>query len=281
MAAQLPARPAHGSLFASAAGAGHDESMGDGLSRVFVIGMGEVGRRLAAVLARGGSEVVAVTRDSGWGRAGSREPGARLVCVREERLGEVLARLEGVGGDSLALIQNGWIRPLLDAFPGATRGLIWFNSKGDFFSVLRPSPFSGPLAAALATVLDAAGIPSDAEDEGAFRRHEAEKMGFNCVVGLPLAVHGVALGEYLDRFADEAEALFTETTTTCAAELGVDADPGWWAGFCATVAPLAETRASAAKALELRSGAVLRLARRSGARVPVTERLLAAAGYVV
>jgi hypothetical protein len=64
----------------------------------------------------------------------------------------------------------------------------------------------------------------------------------------------------------------------CARSLGVAADPGWWAAFRRVVEPLAWVKASAAKALEYRSGAVARLARELDIEVPVTARLLAAAG---
>ncbi len=49
-----------------------------------------------------------------------------------------------------------------------------------------------------------------------FAAAEAEKMAFNCVVGLPLAVHGVSLGEYLTQHAPEAEAVFGEAATVTA-----------------------------------------------------------------
>lgn len=238
--------------------------------------MGEVGRRLASALAATGVEVVPVTRDAGWDavRADPRSP--LLLCVREEALPPLLDRLRGTDPARLVLVQNGWIRPLLAGLEGCTRGLVWFTSKGEFFRVLRPSPFAGPLAAPLAAALEAGGIAAAAVPPAAFGALDAEKMGFNCVVGLPLAVHGLALGEYLDRHGAEAEALFAESAGTCARALGAAADPEWWPTFLRACEPLGWVRASAAKALEYRSGAVLRLAREQGVAVPVTERLLAA-----
>jgi ketopantoate reductase len=246
--------------------------------RAFVVGMGEVGRRLGSALGAAGVEVVPVTRDVGWDALDAGSP--LLLCVREEALPPLLERLRGTDPARLVLVQNGWIRPLLGGIEGCTRGLIWFTSKGEFFRVLRASPFRGPLAAPLAAALGAGGIAAAAVSPAAFDALDAEKMGFNCVVGLPLAVHGVALGEYLERHAAEAEALFRESTETCARALGVAADPEWWPAFLAACAPLGWVRASAAKALEYRSGAVLRLARAQGVAVPATERLLSAAGFV-
>ncbi len=107
--------------------------------RVFVIGMGEVGRRLHGALRRAGVEAAGVTREQGWDEALEPSEALRLVCVREESLAAVAARLAPVPPGRLVFVQNGWIRPLIEGFPGSTRGLCWFTSKGDFFRVLRPA----------------------------------------------------------------------------------------------------------------------------------------------
>jgi hypothetical protein len=245
---------------------------------VYVIGIGEVGGRLAAALDRAGVRVAPVTRDTGWEEAAGDGGGLRLICVREESLEEVLARLERVPPDRLVLVQNGWIRPLLQDRDQATRGLIWFTSKGEFFRQLRPSPFSGPAAAQLAAALDAGGIRSRHVSAAEFGALEADKMGFNCVVGLPLAVHRVSLAEYLEGRADEARALFEESAGVAAAALGQTPSPRWWPDFVRTVEPLGWVRSNAAKALEFRNGAIAELARRLGRATPVTDRLLRAAG---
>jgi hypothetical protein len=72
--------------------------------------------------------------------------------------------------------------------------------------------------------------------------------------------------------------LFRESVDVCARALCVAAEPAWWDDFRRAVEPLGWVRAAAAKALEYRSGAVARLARELGTAVPVTTRLLAAAG---
>ncbi|HVN31015.1 MAG TPA: hypothetical protein VMT45_03430 [Thermoanaerobaculaceae bacterium] len=248
-------------------------------ARVFVVGMGEVGRRLAGALAAAGLETTPVTRTSGWAEALA-DPRALLVaCVREEALPEVAERLHGLDPRRLVFVQNGWIRPLLAEFKGCTRGLIWFTSKGEFFKVLRPSIFFGPQATFLAKALGRGGISSVAVDDDAFASAEAEKMGFNCVVGLPLVVHGVSLSEYLVRHREEAEAVFTEAVATTAEALATAPPPDVWEAFVKAAEPIGWLRASAVKALEYRNGAVVRLARESGSRAPVNERLLAAAGH--
>lgn len=243
---------------------------------IFVIGMGEVGTRLATALERSGRRTVPVTREAGWGRAPSSEIGTRLICVREEALAGVLERLSTVPDERLVAVQNGWIRPMVP--DNATRGLIWFTSKGDFYRPLRPSPFTGPLADDLAAALEEADIPATSVDATTFARMDADKMGFNCVVGLPLAVHGLSLGDYLEQHPDEARAVFTEAVTVCARAGGVEPDADWWPMFLASVEPLHWVATSKAKALELRNGAVVELGRQLGIDTPENERLLNADG---
>ena len=248
---------------------------GTALPTVYIIGMGEVGARLERGLRRSGVETAAVTRSNGWAEALADSDGLYVVCVREQDLAEVLGYLNGVQGDRIALLQNGWIRPLLHNFPGVTRGLIWFTAKGEFFTVLRASPFSGPLAGPLADALTAGGLPSEAVDEDVFDRLDADKMGFNCVVGLPLAVHGLSLSEYLESRREEAHAVFDEAITVCARALGTAADSHAWENFLLSAQPLGWVRVANAKALEFRNGAIVELARRQGGEAPVNTRLMA------
>jgi hypothetical protein len=248
-------------------------------ARVFVVGMGEVGRRLGGALGAGGVETVPVTRASGWEEALADPSALLVVCVREEVLSEVLMRLHCVSPHRLVFVQNGWIRPLLAELPGCTRGLGWFTSKGDFFKVLRPSILFGPQAGLLAKALGDGGIPSTAVGEGAFAAAEAEKMGFNCVVGLPLAAHQVSLSEYLDRHRAEAEAVFTEAVTVTGRAVGKQPSASWWDAFLRAAEPLGWVRASTAKALEYRNGAVVRLAHELDLAAPVNHRLLETVGF--
>jgi hypothetical protein len=196
------------------------------------------------------------------------------VCVREESLAGVLDTLHGVPSERLVLVQNGWIRPLLHDLPDATRGLIWFTSKGEFFQILRPNSFSGPVAGSLSLALAAGGLPSEAIDADHFDRLDADKMGFNCVVGLPLAVHGSTLERYLDEFPDEARAVFVEATDTCSAATGAEIDDAAWDAFRASAEHLGWVRVSEAKALDFRNRAVVALATEHGRKAPVNSQLL-------
>jgi ketopantoate reductase len=247
------------------------------MERAVVIGLGEVGRRLATALERAGVAVDRVTRSAGWEAATAPTPDPRLVCVREEALEGVLDRLAGVDPSTIVAVQNGWVRPLLAARGIAGRGLIWFTSKGEFFRELRPSPFAGPLAAPLAAALGRGGLAIEAVSATELAALDADKMGFNCVVGLPLAVHRLTLGDYLEQHPSEAEAVFAEAVTVCARAAGVAVDALGWAAFRRTVEPIHWVATSQAKALDLRNGAVVRLGAELGLPTPVNARLLAAA----
>jgi len=194
--------------------------------------------------------------------------------VREEQLAEVLDALHNVSSDRLVLIQNGWIRPLLDDLPDVTRGLIWFTAKGEFFQILRPNRFSGPHAAELALALAAGGLPSEAAEPALFDEFDADKMGFNCVVGLPLAVHELSLGEYLERLSDEARAVYEEAVQVCSVATGANPTTNGWGAFLESAVHLDWARVSDAKALGFRNGAVVAVAAEHGLSAPVNSALL-------
>jgi ketopantoate reductase len=179
-----------------------------------------------------------------------------------------------VSSDRLVLIQNGWIRPLLHDLPNITRGLIWFTAKGEYFQILRPNRFSGLHAADLSLALAAGGLPSEATDLAVFAGFDAEKMGFNCVVGLPLAVHGLSLGEYLARYPDEAEVVFEEATTACSVASGANPPIDGWEAFLESAEHLDWVRVTEAKAIGFRNGAVVALAAEHGLQAPVNSNLL-------
>ena len=244
------------------------------IARAHVVGMGEVGRRLAGALHRAGIAAHPVTRTRGWDEAREDRHGICLICVREDGLAEVLEALFDVPSERLVLVQNGWIRPLLHDLPDATRGLIWFTSKGEFFQILRPNSFSGPLADDLSLALAAGGLPSEAVKAGTFDRLDADKMGFNCLVGLPLAVHGLSLEGYLESFPQEARAVFDEAVGVCSAAVGAEIDATGWESFLESAQYLGWVRVSEAKALGFRNQAVVALAAESGLQAPVNTGLL-------
>jgi hypothetical protein len=152
--------------------------------------------------------------------------------------------------------------------------LIWFTSKAEFFQILRPNVLSGPVADDLSLALAAGGLPSEAVEAEVFDRLDADKMGFNCLVGLPLAVHGLSLEDYLSSFPEEAQAVFDEAVSACSAALGAEIDASGWNAFLKSAQHLGWVKISEAKALSFRNQAVVALAAEFGRPAPVNAELL-------
>jgi ketopantoate reductase len=247
--------------------------------RVFVIGRGEVGNRLGSALERWGSPVSYVTRRRGWHEALAARGALRILAMREDDLPEALARFPEEERGHLVLIQNGFLEAVLGPLELETRGLIWFTSKGGFFSVLQRSILYGRHADLLAEGLSDAGLPIEPVNVRLeFQREMVLKGIWNCVVGLPLAVHGMELGRYFQERRDEMEALVEEASLAASAEYRVEV-PAWEAleRLRATTGELGWVRGGA-KALRWRNGAIAAFGRKHGIPTPVNDRLLASAG---
>jgi ketopantoate reductase len=250
-------------------------------TRAFVIGMGEVGRRLAGALERAGWTVRPVRRSDGWDSAtDASQSGPRIIAVREEDLQHALDLFPASMRHQLLLVQNGFLEAVHGDLGPVSRGLIYFTSKQEFYRELCPSPFYGPLAPAVAGALRRGGVATECLDErDTFLRAMIIKGVWNAVVGLPLAVHGVDLATYLDDYREELEALADEGCRAVGAEYGVEVRGS------DAVAKLLETTTElgsltgGAKALAWRNAAIARFGRRHRIPTPVNDRLLAAVGY--
>lgn len=243
-----------------------------------LLGAGEVGR---VFLRTAGDRIVTVLR-RGDDVASAAPDGPVVVAVREEDLGALVASLRPLAGRCV-FVQNGAVdevlAPLGDA---ATRGLVWFTAKGDFFAVLQPTVFHGPQAEAMAAWLSSGGVEARVEpDSRLFRAEVARKLAWNNVVGLPLAAHGVTLAEYMAKHAEEARAVIDETLRACGAAWGVAVDADAMVrDLDDTVRALGGARGGT-KALAFRNGAVARMGRAHGVATPVNDALLARVGYAV
>jgi 2-dehydropantoate 2-reductase len=272
---------AHGEGHALRAGGAGDRGEPRG---PFVVGLGEVGRRLLAALDAAGAGPRAVTRLAGWeATLDLADPPARIVAVREEELTGIWQRFEPALRPRLVLVQNGFIETLAGTpgEPGAVaRGLIWFTAKGGFFRELRPSLFWGAAAAPVAAALARGGLATRvASDSTEFRRELVLKGVWNAVVGLPLAAHGVDLATYRRAHAAELAALVDESCRAASAEYGVAVDgDDALARLDATTGELGWVRGGV-RALEFRNGAIARFGRKHGVPTPVTDRLLGTVGY--
>ncbi len=251
------------------------------IAHAFVIGPGEVGRRLLGALDAAGVPAQALRRGEPPGAAAAPDVAAlRLVCVREDDLAAALAPLRDVPRERLALVQNGFLEPVHGALGPVTRGLVWFTSKGAFFRELAPTLVHGPQAAFLAETLSRGGLDVRAiADETAFRVEMIVKGLWNAVVGLPLAVHGEDLATYLAAREDEWRALLDEGARAASAWYGVPVTGADAARrLVATTAELGWVRGGA-KALAWRNGALARMGRACGIATPVNDALLRAADF--
>lgn len=247
--------------------------------RAFVIGPGEVGTRLGRALDASGWHLRYVSRTRGWEEALRARGPVRILAMREDDLPPALERFPEDERRHLVLVQNGFLEAGLGDLGDVTRALVWFTSKGDFFRVLMPSLLHGPHAGPLASGLEQGGVPARRiEDRDQFLREMIIKGAWNCVVGLPLAVHGVDLAGYLGGFREEMEAVVRETVEAAGAEYGVAVSGVEAVGrLLETTGALGWVRGGT-KALSWRNGAVRLFGRRHDVPTPVNDRLLEAAG---
>lgn len=249
--------------------------------RAILIGPGEVGRRLGGALERAGWTVATVTRTSGWDTAtdaGDRAP--RIVAVREDDLGDVLDRLGPALRPRTVLVQNGFLEAVHGDLGPVTRGLIWFMSKKDVFRELTTSLFYGPLAGDLVVPLARSGLAvARIEERERALREMILKGLWNCLVGLPLAVHETDLATYRREREDELRGMLDEGCAAAGPEFGVTVTPEEaLVRIDATIGPIGFVRGGA-KALPWRNGAIAAFGRRHRVPTPVTDRLLRAVGF--
>ncbi len=251
------------------------------MKRVYVVGLGEVGGRLAGALETAGWAVARVTRNQGWETAVDlEEPSPRVVAVREEALADVLERIPTELRPHLVLVQNGFLEAVHHDLEPVSRGLIWFTSKGEFFRTLCPSLFHGPHASDLVNALAAGGLAvGTLDDHETFLREMIVKGIWNCVVGLPLAVHEVDLATYLRDRRAELSDLIDESARAAGAEYGVTVDTETTRDkILSTTTELGWIKGGA-KALPWRNGAIAMFGRRHRVPTPVNDRLLDAVGW--
>ncbi len=244
-----------------------------------IIGRGEVGRVFARCAHAAREETRVLTRRDDP-RTDVLEEGPIVVAVREESLLALLKPLE-THLSRCVFVQNGWVDQYLPAFGTVSRGLLWFTAKGELFKVLAPSIFFGPYAEQTARILEAGKVAARVElDPWVFVREIAFKLAWNNVVGLPLAVRGLSLAEYLQKHAEEARALVEETCAAIAVatQAPIDARLAFEV-LLYTTRELGELRGGT-KALDFRNGAVVALAQSQGRAAPVSSRLLASAKQV-
>lgn len=146
------------------------------------------------------------------------------LCVRNDDLTAVLARVPARRHADLVFLQNGMLRPWLgeQRLSMATRGLLFFAvpRRGDRAQPGAPSPLCGPHAARVARWLQRLGLAAEAVDATSFAAVELEKLMWNCVFGLLCEVHGCDVGTVCTVHHAELEALVAELLAVAKAEFG-------------------------------------------------------------
>lgn len=187
---------------------------------VTVVGAGRVGLALAAASA----EVVLVGRPDGPDDRPLAPSGPILVAVRNDDVDAVVARVPEARRRDLTFVQNGMIRPHLEAsgLGGCTRGLLFFAvpTRGAPITPGAPSPFTGPRAAEVVGVLQRAGVPAEEVGDAAFRALELEKLLWICVMGEVCDAADVTVGEAVERHHDAIEAAVARYRPAAEAALG-------------------------------------------------------------
>lgn len=210
-------------------------------------------------------------------------PGAPiLVCVRNDDLDAVLARVPAARRPDLVFIQNGMLEDFLRerGLTDATRGLLFLSvaTRGAAIEVGGESPFTGPHAARVAELLRGLGIAAEAIDRRRFTAVMLEKLLWNCAFGLLCQVHGVDVGTVLSEHAGELGALVAELAAVGRAALGVPVEDAELAGLIERLSAYSRSipRVRAAvREWRWRNGWFVATARLKGLPLPVHQRLAA------
>jgi ketopantoate reductase len=245
--------------------------------QIVIVGLGEIGRRLAQAAETLGISVQTVTRTAN--RALLAEPAGvpLLICVREYDLAAVLAAVPVARSRDVIFVQNGFVDELVAGCPESTRAVLWFTAKGTFFADVLPSPVHGPLAGLARRLVSAAGASAETiTDTNVFRRYALEKSVWSCVVGAPLAVWDMDLATARHERAAEIHDIVDETCAVVQAQFG-DRIPAErvLATIDDTSLKLGWMRGGT-KAVAWRNGKVVEWGARTGVATPANAAIVAA-----
>ena len=220
---------------------------------------------------RAGRAVAPITRTGG----DPAPDGPIVVAVGEDDLEGAIALLDATLGPRLCFVQNGLVHEAVAHFGVVGRGLLHFNADATGnVRVLEPSVFGGPTGADLATLLDAAGIPSRHEpDPARFKVEEIRKLLWSTVPSLLAACRGVVVSG-LD--PAEVEALTRECVAVAAATLDVSCDLGEMLASVHRMQAALPDYQGSVRGQRYRNALLVKLGRRLGIPTPLNDALLAA-----
>jgi hypothetical protein len=252
---------------------------------VIVLGLGEVGRRIAEGARRAGDSVRELRRGDSLSDTLSAVSDRALVvlAMREDDLEGPLREALARCPSGVIVLQNGWIDELLEGRE-VTRAVLWFTAKGDFFASARESVVGGPHAQRFARWALAAGAPCRVVSPDDARREAREKAAWSCLVGPGVAAYGVTFAEMLALDEHTARRIVEEACEVASRALGEEVSKvNAWRMVTDTVGALGWMRGGS-KGLAWRSGRVVRWAEETlgdgmaAVRNAEVLRLLAAKG---
>lgn len=246
--------------------------------QIVIVGMGEVGRRLAH-----GADVARlaywpVTREAGQQWLSEPKGVPLLIAVRENDLPSVLAQVPPERGSDLIFVQNGFVDELIAPYPDATRAVLWFTAKASFFADLLPSPVYGPRAELARKLISGSGASAEVlADQDVFRRYALEKAVWSCIVGAPLAVWETTLDAARHERMADIKAIIAEACEVVRVALGTEIAPQRvMATLDDTAARLGWMRGGT-KSVAWRNGKLVEWGERCGIPTPANRAILEAA----
>lgn len=255
--------------------------MTDLVSPMVVIGGGRIGTALHALSQQRQWPCRLVSRTDGWSAVDAPGSGPLVVCVRNDDLAAVIARVPAARRPDLVFTQNGMLRPWLAAADLAecTRALVFFavGVKGQLPQPGGVSPVCGPHAAAVANWWSALGLPAAATSAREFAEVELEKLLWNTILGVVCQARGCDVGTAAQAHRAQIAELVAELAPLAAPALGIaaaDVDcPGLTNRLCAYSASIASYRA-AVKEWPWRNGWFVDRARALAIRTPAHDGAL-------
>ncbi|MBI5609948.1 MAG: hypothetical protein HY902_13830 [Deltaproteobacteria bacterium] len=246
------------------------------------IGAGRIGRALARRAAQRGLEAPLLGRHDAWDVLEAPQGQPIALCVRNDDLGAVLARVPAHRHTDLVFLQNGMLRDWLREhdLELATRGLLFF-AVPDRNAEPQPggvTPLWGPHAQALAGWLRSLDLPAEAVHAAAFANVELEKLLWNTCLGVVCQARHCSVAQAATAHAGLLAELAIELARLGRPALGADVDDAALVErMVAYSVQLGDYRA-AVKEWPWRNGWFVAEAARLGRTCPVHGALLAQAG---
>lgn len=247
-----------------------------------LVGAGRVGLALARRAAERGMTAPLLGRHDSWEALQAPAGQPIALCVRNDDLDAVLARVPLHRQADLVFLQNGMLRDWLrdHNLDMATRGLLFF-AVADRSAQPVPggvSPLWGPHAAGLAAWLRALDLPADAVHAREFADIELEKLLWNCCLGVVCQARKCTVAQAATEHAAQLAGLVAELARLGRPALGATVDDGTLVERIAGYSVQLGDYRAAVKEWPWRNGWFVAEAARHNLPCPLHDALLAQAG---